>query len=77
MRDNQLIQIAVAELAHTEDAANAVLVLLVKLQNIDVLVDVVMNLPSDCEMICTLGGGTNDTVATVDIRLRKLGLGLM
>lgn len=69
MQDDQLVQIAVAELAHTQGTANAVLVLLVELQDIDVLVDIVVNLPSDCKMVRTLGRRTDDAVATLDVRL--------
>jgi hypothetical protein len=77
VRDNQFVQIAVAEFAHTKGSADTVLILFVELQDVNVLINVVMDLPSDCEMICTLGGRTDDTVAAVDIWLRKLGLGLV
>ena len=77
VQDDQLVQIAVAELAHTKGSADAVLVLLVELQHVNVLVDVVVNLPSDSKMVRALGGRTDDAVATLDVRLRKFGLGLV
>ena len=77
MQDDQLVQIAVAELADTQSATNTVFVLLVKLQHVNVLVDVIMNLPSDCKMVRALRGRTDDAVATLDVRLREFGLGLM
>lgn len=77
MQDDQLVQIAVAELAHTQSATNTVLVLLVELQHVNVLVHVIMNLPGDCKMIRTLRGRTDDAVATLDVRLREFGLGLV
>jgi hypothetical protein len=42
-----------------------------------VLVDVVVNLPGNCKMVRTLGGWTDDAVATLDVRLGKFGLGLV
>lgn len=77
MESDQLIQIAVAELAHTQSSAHAVLVLLVQLQHVNVLVNVVVNFPSDSKMVSTLRRRTNDTVATLDVGLRKLSFGLM
>ena len=77
VQDDQLVKIAVAELAHAQGTADAVLVLLVELQDVNVLVDVVMNLPSDCKMVRTLGRRTDDAVATLDVRLRKFSLGLV
>lgn len=77
MESNQLIQIAVAELAHTQSPAHAVLVLLVQLQHVNVLVNVVVNFPSDSKMVSTLRRRTNDTVAALDVGLRKLGFGLV
>jgi len=77
VQDNKFVQIAVAELAHTEGTANTVLVLFVELQDVDVLVDVVVDLPGDCKMVGTLGGRTDDAVATVDVGLGELGLGLV
>lgn len=41
------------------------------------LIDVVVNFPSDSKMIGTLRGWTNDTVATLDVGLRELGFGLV
>jgi hypothetical protein len=55
VQDDQFVEIAVAEFAHAQGTADAVLVLLVKLQDIDVLVDVVVNLPCDCKVVRTLG----------------------
>jgi hypothetical protein len=77
VQDDQFVEIAVTELAHTQGTAYAVLILFVELQDVDVLVDIVVDLPSDCKMIRTLGGRTNDAVATVDVRLREFGLGLV
>jgi len=77
VQDDQFVEIAVAELAHTQGTADAVLVLLVEFQDVDVLVDVVVNLPSDSKMVRALGGRTDDAVATLDVRLRKFGLGLV
>lgn len=77
MQNDQFVQIAVAELAHTQGTANAVLVLLVELQDVNVLVDIVVNLPSDCKMVRTLGGRADDAVATLDVRLGEFGLGLV
>jgi hypothetical protein len=77
VQDDQFVQIAVTELAHTQSSADTVLVLLVELQHINVLVDVVVNLPGDRKMVGTLGRRTDDAVATVDVGLGKLGLGLV
>lgn len=77
MQDDQFVQITVAELAHTQGTTNAVLVLLVELQDVNVLVDIVVNLPSDCKVVRALGRRTDDAVATLDVRLGKFGLGLV
>jgi hypothetical protein len=77
VQDDQFVQIAVAELAHTQSTTNTVLVLLVELQNVDVLVNIVVNLPGDCKVVRTLGRRTDDAVAALDVRLRKFSLGLV